>query len=281
MEKLRATFAVSFRAKVLVPVIAVMVLLMAMTMYVVNYHITEQVEKNARDALAKAATGFRNLQAIRTRDLFLRFRSVRDEPKYRATFQTRDAGTISDQLARIMAAQEVDFVMFSPNNELTTDNDGPVLQKRDQLIPHNRFVAATTNVVAWAMSGDEKADTVQVGQKLYEAISVPVFVDKTLIGALTFGNESWKSIQELGVGNGPIALIAGDHVIVSSFSDANQNPQLVEMFRDLSAAAKGRAEFDVRQITLGTERFYLAGGRFDTLSPSEPAGFLLDRKSVV
>jgi two-component system NtrC family sensor kinase len=276
MEKLRATFAVSFRAKVLVPVIAVMVLLMAMTMFVVNYHITQQVETDARETLATAERNFRNSQSIRTRNLVLRFRSIRDEPKYKATFQLRHSETIGDNLAKILTAQEVDFVMFTPNGEPTTDSDGAVLKKLDQLVPDGNFYSATAKVVARALDGEEKADTVRVGAKLFDVVSVPVSVDNTVIGALTFGNESWKAAQELRAATRDgIVLVAGDHVVGSTFRDNSFDAQLARTFREIAATTRGNEDFGVRQVTLGAERFYFTGGRFETLSQDSPSGFLL------
>ena len=69
MGKLRARLIVSFRAKVLVPVITVMVLLLAVTVWVVNDHITHQAESEATEAMASAGAVFRNSQVNRRNSL--------------------------------------------------------------------------------------------------------------------------------------------------------------------------------------------------------------------
>ena len=66
-NKLRAKIIVSFRAKVLVPVVAVMVLLLAVTVWVVNARITQQVRDRSPQALATADAVFRHLQIMRNR----------------------------------------------------------------------------------------------------------------------------------------------------------------------------------------------------------------------
>src|SRR4051812_10339819 len=109
MEKIRATLRVSFRAKVLVPVIAVMILLMAVTMFVVNLHLTQQAEMDAKETLATAVDVFRNSQSIRTKNLFLRFRKLPNEPRYRSSLQTLHPETVLAQLATAMTEQEIDF----------------------------------------------------------------------------------------------------------------------------------------------------------------------------
>ena len=90
MEKIRARLAVSFSAKVLVPVVAVMVLLMAITVGTVNQRMTQQFEKEAAHSLATADKVFRHSHVSHTEELRLRYRNVSREPRYRAAFQTAD-----------------------------------------------------------------------------------------------------------------------------------------------------------------------------------------------
>ena len=66
MGRLKRTILLSFRAKVLVPVIAVMVLLVAVTVWVVNLRITRQVEADARKSLNAASTRFNHSRMLRS-----------------------------------------------------------------------------------------------------------------------------------------------------------------------------------------------------------------------
>ncbi len=283
MEKIRTRFNVSFRAKVLVPVIAVMILLLAVTMFVVNFHLAQQAETDSRDTLATANAVFINSQQIRTRNLFLRFRNLPNEPRYKSALQTRHPETIRVQLAAAMTEQEIDFVLFTPAPALSADDApadvgaAPQLQKRDQLIPESAFVAAANKAGAHALQGEEIADTIRVGEKLFDIVSVPVHgTGDLLIGALTFGQEvGWQVAQEFsGATRGPIALVAAGRVIASTLPDNGAYSQLAALFKELSDTAGGGNTFDTRKTVLNGERYYCSGGRFSSLSRDEAQGFL-------
>src|SRR5215469_5376234 len=63
----------NFRTKVLAPVIIVMILLVAATVFVVNSRIMRQFQTEAQHTLATADTVFQNLQSSHSDDLELRF----------------------------------------------------------------------------------------------------------------------------------------------------------------------------------------------------------------
>ena len=77
----------SLQTKVLLPVITVMVLLLAITIWLVNWRITQQLQTEAAQTLATADGVFKNSQRIRARNLLQRYRNVPNEPRYRAVFQ--------------------------------------------------------------------------------------------------------------------------------------------------------------------------------------------------
>src|SRR5262245_18727044 len=107
MEKLKARFAVSFRSKVLAPVIGVMVFLLVATVSTVNSRIARQFQTEATRTLSTADAVFRNSQKIRTKNLLLRYRNLPNELRYIAAFQTGDPGTVRAWLAEILGEQPV------------------------------------------------------------------------------------------------------------------------------------------------------------------------------
>ena len=74
----------SFQTKVLVPVLTVLVLLPAITLWVVTRSMTNQVKLEARQSLVTAETFFQQLLELRARDLLLRFRNAVNESSYRS-----------------------------------------------------------------------------------------------------------------------------------------------------------------------------------------------------
>ena len=132
MNRLRSLLESSFRAKVLVPVIVVMVFLLAITASVVGRRITHQYEIEAARALSVSNEGFREWQRNRARNLLLRFGDLRNEPRYKAAFQTGDGPTVRKQLDDLLntADENVKIVLFATVNQETIAD-----ARRDPLLP--------------------------------------------------------------------------------------------------------------------------------------------------
>jgi nitrogen fixation/metabolism regulation signal transduction histidine kinase len=241
-------FDASFRTKVLAPVIVVMALLVGVTVFVVNRRITRQFQTEAQNTLATADAVFRNLQNIRSDDLRVRFRSLPNEPRWRAAFQQGDALTLHQPLTDLLHEQDVNFVFYTSaagkildGEENDTTNDTTILISAFELAA---FPAAKA-----VLQRREIVDTVRVGEKLYNVVSVPVYVEDELIGALTLGSEigdaDVRKFSQLT--HAQIALLAGGHVVASTLSSAEANRQFAPLreLRD-SAEAVGRGDFSRR-----------------------------------
>ena len=182
MMRPRQLMDVSFRAKVLIPVIAVMVLLLAVTLLVVNFRFQQQTEDNARGELAAANLRFRHSQVVHQDKLRLWFRILADAPKYRAAFMNNpfDPATVRDSLARMMedekfADEAVGFVFFTRSDAVAADNSAPMIQQRDGSIPPRALLSSCDLAVQRALQGDPQPDTIRVGDKLFNVISIPVY----------------------------------------------------------------------------------------------------------
>lgn len=278
MEKIRAKIIVSFRAKVLIPVLAVMVLVLAVTVWVVNARITRQVEAEAQTALATADSVFRDLQSMRSKTRLLRFRNLPNKPRYKAALQTRHPDTVRDQLATALAEQGVDFVLFTPDPE-PPDSPEPLLQKRDLLNPARAFVAACAPAVQFALQGEEKTDSIRVGENIYEVVSVPVFgVGHALIGALTLGEEVGLGVAQdfSRMTRGQIMLLAGGQVVASTLDTTEPGLAFDHLFQELSAGTPPTdARIGARKIVLGGERYFCSSGHFPSVSGDATLGYLL------
>lgn len=280
MGKLRAKLIVSFRAKVLIPMITVMFLLLAITVWVVDQRLTQQMEEKAKSTLAAADGVFRNRQNSRTKELLLRFRILANVPLYKSAFQSLHPETVRDKLKEVLHETGVDIVMFTAAEEEETVMHDPLFQKSDPFIPIGGFESASAAAVREAFRGEEKADTVRVGEKLYDVVSIPVIsVDQTMvIGALTLGTENGRSVaQEFSsLTDCRIVLLANGHVTASAVSTPEADETYARMFKELSAGAnrKDRRQ-GVRELILRGEHFCCSAGRFTSLSEDGTLGYLL------
>jgi signal transduction histidine kinase len=276
VKTIRAVVAGSFRARVLVPVIAVMVVLLAITAWVVNERITRQFEVEATRALTAADDGFRDWQKNRAKNLLVRFGDLRNEPRYRAAFQTGDSPTVRAQLGDLLNVvdQDVKIVFFT-----TLKAEMIASAKRDPLISLADFESGSAALVREALRGQEKAGTLHIGEKLYDVASVPVFDSSgDPMGALTFGLELGDSAAaELSrFTRSHIVLLANDQVVVTTLLTADSKTRLAGLFEELvRTTGKGRTGLHIKQEVFDGQHYYCSAGRFASSSGDSGPGYLL------
>lgn len=288
MGKLRAKLIVSFRAKVLFPMLAVMFLLLAITVWVVDQRIARQMESEAKRTLANAERTFRSRQENRMKELLARFRILSRQPIYRGVLGLRDRPTILDSLNGMLRDASVDVVMFTPHDEMDESHGrSPLFQKKnDLLISMAAFESAAARAVHEALDRTEVVDTIRVADRLYDVVSIPVYSreepgrsDTPLIGALTLGTEIGRPLAlELGdETQSQIVLLASGRVTATSVSMPETDEKTYsELFKDLSPDVHRADEpMRIRKAELSGVHFFCAAGRFQSLSGDNTLGYLL------
>ncbi|MEJ0090298.1 MAG: hybrid sensor histidine kinase/response regulator [Limisphaerales bacterium] len=278
----------SFRAKVLIPVITVMVLLLAVTLLVVNFRFQQQTEDNARTELAAASLRFRQSQILHEDKLTMWFRILANEPKYRAALMNEpfDPATVRDSLARMVDDQNlsdrgVGFIFFARNDSIPADISEPMIQQRDPEISSRVIISNSTPAVRRALEGDSYSDTIRIADKLFNVISIPVYYPKKqdgIIGVLVFGEEmDWRTAHEFSAGSGGLTvLFAGDHVVASTLAGNVPTADLADRFKKLTAQNSGaNSMVIIQRVVIGTERFFCSSGTFPSLKGDTTLGYLL------
>jgi signal transduction histidine kinase/DNA-binding NarL/FixJ family response regulator len=272
MSKLRALLAMSFRAKVLVPVIIVMVALLAITAWVVNQRITDQVKSDAIHTLAVADEGFRMLQKDQTDNLLLRFHELPKQPYYKAAFYTRDGPTLREPLKDLLAQQSVDIVLFHASKLIAS-------AARDPLTSVTAFESASALAIRGAMQRQETPDTLRVGDRVYNVVSIPVLdPNNNLGGVLTVGSEMRaEDAKKLGdLTHSEIILIVNDQVISARFSAPETKTQFIDAYKELSReASKTNGALVVKEMELAGEHYFCSAGQFTSLSGENAFGYLV------
>src|SRR4029078_6369602 len=114
MEKIQRFFRISFSTKVLAPVIATMMAVVAMTAWTVNGLMTQQFDNEAGLSLRTGEWVLRKSQKTALNNLGLRFRNLVNEPRYRAAFLETDEPTIRHHIENLLSEQDdIDAVVFS------------------------------------------------------------------------------------------------------------------------------------------------------------------------
>ena len=258
----------SFQAKVIIPVVILLMLFLAIIVWLVNGRLTEQFEDEARQNLRTAQAVFRNSFEIRTRNLILRYQSMANEPRFKAVAQLADSKTMSVQLNELLQeiGPQAAVMQFT-----LQQGDVLAIALRDRNLDAAQFRSRSSSVGAEALSGRAAADTIVIGEKILTAVAVPVSVNDILVGVLTIGDAIGPAaLQELkSLTRTEIAFIAGKHITVSTFRDAAVNQELISIY-DHQTADRGRK---MEAVAAGNEHFLCIAGHFPA-STSE-IGYLL------
>ncbi len=278
MIRPRHLMDVSFRAKVLIPVIIVMVLLLTVTIVVVNFRFQQQTEDNARTELAAASLRFRQSQAMHEDKLTMWFRILANEPKYRAALMNEpfDPATVRDSLTRMVDDQNlsdrgVGFVFFARNDSIPADIAEPMIQQRDPKISSRVIISNSTPAVRRALQGDSYSDSVRIADKLYNVISIPVYYPRKqdgIIGVLAFGEEmDWRTAKEFSAASGGLTVfIAGDQVVASTLAGNVPTASLADRFNNLTAQNRiTNSTLAIQRVVIGNERFFCSSETFPSL----------------
>ncbi len=267
-------FDSSFRAKVLLPVVSCMAVTMAVTFYVVDHRITKQSEQEARYTLATANAVICSLQDSRRTDLLLRFHNLPNQPLWRQVFQFGQARELHDTLSDLMQMQRVDILIYASNRGKILD-----VEKSDPELPVSEFEAAASRVLQMALHGDERTDTIWVGGKLYDVVTVPAYnQDNQQVGVLTLGLElGGAAAQEFSkLTQSQIALMANGRLVASTLPGLDLNAQFVSAFEGAMAANRSDdSSAGVKPITLNGVHYYCVAGRFASLNPDSNLGYVL------
>lgn len=272
MEKLRDTLHVSFSTKVIVPVVGTMVLLMAVTVWMVNERLTEQFQVDGLRSLERTAGEFQNARKSSTRYLVQRLKNLRNEPRYKALLTSQNVPTIAEELKNLPAEQGIDVALF-------TSDTGKLLVKvkGDPQIALNDFETNSSAAVRRALQGEDIVDIIQAGDGLFDVVSIPVTSPKgALFGVLTFGLQIRNAdVRELRASSqSEIVLLAKGRVITST---ALGDPQesFPSLFEECLAAPIGGATGPIKETVLGGGHYFCSAGKFTTLSDSGNLGYLL------
>ena len=274
MSRFRRFLAVSFRAKVLVPIIFVMISLLVVTALVVNWRINKQFENEARATLKHADEGFTQWHKQRNGNLIVRTSDLREDIRFQSSILKGDK-FVRDKLPDILnaAGSGVDLVAFTTaKRELF----GP--HTIGDPIPRTEFESAIAPTVEQALQDVNHPGLIYVGDKLYDIDSFPVHnANGDVSGALTFGAEIGRTeADEIShFTRSDIVLLAGNHVVAHTLSTTDANRRFIKLFRDLSLGLRsGDGPFEIKKEVFDGNHYYCAAGRFEPNAPNSP-GYLL------
>ena len=270
---------IGFQAKVLVPVITVMVLLLVMTISIVNRRIASQLESQAKEQLRLAAQTFNHARRIRDDSLLLQYRNLANEPRAKAIFFPNNPKTVKDFCEKLNHELGVDGVLLT-----SVKMNHVAASSRSNSIPIDDFENSSRWSVARALQGEENVDTAIIGRGLFQIVSIPVSVDegdidRNIAGALTFAVRIDNAVADefKRMAHCDVVFLAGNRVLVSTAHKNDFNWQFVELYKNFAAkpTPERSEETIVKDLMLGQDHALRTIGSWPAFNDELRIGYLL------
>jgi two-component system, NtrC family, sensor kinase len=268
-----------FQAKVLVPVVTVMIMLIAATMWLVNRRISAQLHELAVQELDTSRKSFMSGQQSNARHILSEYNHIVNEPRFKAVTRQADFATTEDALKRIIEEYiNDDGASIATFTFLEDSQHRVATANRDPQLDTAEFQARSAVAIQKAARGVTQVDTICLGTKLFYIIALPVEPsDGEVAGVVTFGvplpeNEA-RDIKQ--VTRSEIVFLADGKVVASSLANHDLDAQLASGFGKLSATDPNLDGRQTGEITVGNDHFLCQAGRLPSLSGDGRLGYLL------
>jgi signal transduction histidine kinase len=282
MSRLLAMLNASFRTKVLVPVIVIMVLIVTISMWLANQQITEQIQKSANQQLKSAEAMLKITQQNRASELLRRYSDAKSEPRFKAGMKMFEPGqtqlnseqqdTLMGILDDLIKENVADVIVFSPSQGV------PVSVARDPQINLQAFEANSSTSIKSAFAGESKVDTIENNNELFDIVAIPISVEDAdvIVGVITFGVENSMAQQFAKLSqDDDLVLLADGQVVASTLRDADLAKLLPAQFAQMTAHEPSENETANEQFTLNNEHYLCTAGWLGGKNDSHRLGYLI------
>ncbi|MDB6041014.1 MAG: sensor signal transduction histidine kinase [Verrucomicrobiales bacterium] len=261
--------------KVLLAMVGVIIILVAAILFTVNHRLNRQLQVDTKQALITAEAVFKNSQKINARNLFLRFRNIAQEPRYRAACQQQDPRTLKPLLADLLKADPTGDTIGISVVQFTGSDGRIIAAARNTEIDLDQFARSSESSLKQAFDGISAPASIviEVNRDLFDVISVPVItpVDKDVIGILTFAVQidDVQAKEFSQITGCDIVFASKEAVAASSLNEAHLIQRCIDLFTRLVA--------EKRQVPIDlTQDHYLAlTGRLNDLNGDRQPGYIL------
>lgn len=219
MEKSNSKLRISFQAKVLVPVLAILILLIAITTWVVDWRMTKQFEGEASERLSRSKLVFEKFQDFHSESLLSRYRPSATEPRMKAVAMLDDPTTVRDIFSKEINPRNVgtDVILFHSEKL-----PNPEKFSRDRTIDLEEFESNSLPSVSLAFREEAANNAVILaGDRLFNIVSVPVSVSDHIAAVITYANEIGDEFaRDISQMTGSeIVFLADNRVIASTLPE--------------------------------------------------------------
>ncbi len=270
----------SFQVKVLAPVIAVIVLLTAAAIWVVNSRIQCATGRSGRHAigdgprfLCQAAGQPHQQSAVEI------WRRQLSDSRYTAFIQSAEDTRAWNRTTNPFLSTQLreNGALIATCTVSTDGSRGFASASRDPQLDIRQFQTRSAWAINRAFAGQPTTDTLTVGVKIFNIVCIPVRGLEDQMGVVTFGVEIGPGLaQEMKQLKGSeIVLLADGRVLASSLPKPELNPELIAHYGELSANGASQNRPATLKIALDEKHYVGAAGLLDSLGDEAKPGYLL------
>ena len=264
MGATRPKFRWGLQAKILVAVTGFLVLLPALTLWIVDRHITRQMEDEALQTLVAAESVFVKSLDNRNRSFLSRYESVVAEARFKVTAEIGDPRTLEGLLGNLLqdSPEEHEAMIF-----VNHQSEVVAGRRRAASINLTHFAQAAAPFTRVALGGEFALGSVGFDGRMYNVIAVPISAPTgALVGVLAVGVRiSEATIRELRLARTEIFLAQGNEVLVATVPGTALPDSLLQTQSSdlgtnrMSPMRRQRAH----HVVIGEDHFMARSGRLD------------------
>ena len=278
MGKIKRTILLSFRTKVIVPVVVVMVLLMGVSMLLVNQRVTVQFRDEATKQLVAFDAVFKQMQQERENQLLLRFRNIVKESRFKAlaTLDPERDGLSEDEQLTIRG------VLFTLTDEDAADGiifssvtGQHVTVTRDPHFDARAIEASCSNAVELAMQGSPAILTAYNSSRLFDTVSIPIQTGNRIAGTVTFAVANSLAQEFNQQTQCELVLLSDGNVVATTLRQANFKTDIEPLITPANHLRKHSAEQPVRDLMLNGEHFLAHCGEWSASDDTSPFQYVI------
>ncbi len=254
----------------MVAVLAVLVALPLTTLWIVDRHLSEQVQRDADFALTGARSSFLAALKARNEELAARIRSGYYDQRFLAVLGLEDAATMQAFLQEDVLGEyrDTEIVLF-------VNPDGMIFAKARSggpaAVTFEHVAGVAEGLIRSALQGEAATENFLVNGNFYDVVALPVVpLRKRVAGALVFAirisDATLKRAQPPGA---EILVAARNQVVASTLADVGQNDAVLRQLAD--SAASGRESL----VRVAGERYRPATGPLDAASAQQGMRYIV------
>jgi two-component system, NtrC family, sensor kinase len=274
MSKLRAFMAVSFRAKVLVPVVGVMALLTAILMWMDSRRTVKQLQADAAAQLETADAVFNRWRHSREDELLTRYQILANAPQFKAVVSRPDPNTFHNFLDKLIDESFVNVNVIA----VAMDQSQPFPPvTHDPHVDTAAFARSCEGAISQAVSGQPGVTLVRNGDSFFDVVAIPIRVadgsaSAGVVGVVCFGVRNSIAPDFNQLTHSELVLVADGRIVSTSMVKPEWQSELMAKYNGLSAPRPGHDHNPISEITLGDEHFLCVAGQ---LNRQQNLGYLI------